>query len=137
MSRMRLDKLLSMNGVSRSQAIVIVRSGAVTVNGEPVLNSATIIDTEGADIRLNGRVENMHKRAHQSIKPQATHYKPYCRTVNSVKERQHHKDKDNIKYIRYDKNGFFTPFAYTKRSQEHTPQRSVTVNRNHQTVLRA
>ena len=69
MSRMRLDKLLSMNGVSRSQAIVIVRSGAVTVNGEPVLNSATIIETEGADVRLNGKKlrtdEHLHVMIHK------------------------------------------------------------------------
>ena len=67
MSRMRLDKLLSMNGVSRSQAIVIVRSGAVTVNGEPVLNSATIIDTEGADIRLNGKKLRTDEQLHVMI----------------------------------------------------------------------
>lgn len=69
MSRMRLDKLLSMNGVSRSQAIVIVRSGAVTVNGEPVLNSATLIETEGADVRLNGKKlrtdEHLHVMIHK------------------------------------------------------------------------
>ena len=69
MSRMRLDKLLSMNGVSRSQAIVIVRSGAVTVNGTPVLNSAAQIETEGADIRLNGKKlrtdEHLHVMIHK------------------------------------------------------------------------
>ena len=69
MSRMRLDKLLSMNGVSRSQAIVIVRSGAVTVNGTPVLNSATLIETEGADIRMNGKKlrtdEQLHVMLHK------------------------------------------------------------------------
>ncbi len=69
MSRMRLDKLLSMNGVSRSQAVVIVRSGAVTVNGEPVLNSATLIETEGADIRLSGKRlrtdEHLHVMIHK------------------------------------------------------------------------
>lgn len=69
MSRMRLDKLLSMNGISRSQAIVIVRSGAVTVNGETILNSATLIETEGADIRLNGTKlrtdEHLHVMIHK------------------------------------------------------------------------
>lgn len=69
MSRMRLDKLLSMNGVSRSQAIVIVRSGAVTVNGETILNSATLIETEGADIRLSGKRlrtdEHLHVMIHK------------------------------------------------------------------------
>ena len=69
MSKMRLDKLLSMNGVSRSQAIVIVRGGAVTVNGETILNSATIIETEGADIRLNGKRlrtdEHLHVMIHK------------------------------------------------------------------------
>ena len=69
MSKMRLDKLLSMNGVSRSQAIVIVRSGAVTVNGETVLNSATLVETEGADIRLNGTRlrtdEHLHVMIHK------------------------------------------------------------------------
>ena len=69
MSRMRLDKLLSMNGVTRSQAIVIVRSGAVTVNGETILNSATLIETEGADIRLNGKKlrtdEHLHVMIHK------------------------------------------------------------------------
>lgn len=69
MSKMRLDKLLSMNGVSRSQAIVIVRGGAVTVNGETILNSATLIETEGADIRLNGKPlrtdEHLHVMIHK------------------------------------------------------------------------
>lgn len=69
MSRMRLDKLLSMNGISRSQAIVIVRSGAVTINGETVLNSATLIETGGADIRLNGTKlrtdEHLHVMIHK------------------------------------------------------------------------
>ena len=69
MSRMRLDKLLSMNGVSRSQAIVIVRSGAVTVNGETILNSATLVETEGADVRLNGKKlrtdEHLHVMIHK------------------------------------------------------------------------
>lgn len=69
MSRMRLDKLLSMNGVSRSQAIVIVRSGAVTVNGETILNSAVLVETEGADIRLGGKKlrtdEHLHVMIHK------------------------------------------------------------------------
>ncbi len=69
MAKMRLDKLLSMNGVTRSQAIVIVRGGAVTVNGETVLNSATIIETDGADIRLNGKKlrtdEHLHVMIHK------------------------------------------------------------------------
>ncbi len=69
MSKMRLDKLLSMNGVSRSQAIVIVRSGAVTVNGETILNSAAQIETEGADVRLNGHPlrtdEHLHVMIHK------------------------------------------------------------------------
>ena len=69
MSRMRLDKLLSMNGISRSQAVVIVRGGAVTVDGKPVLNSATIVETDGADIRLNGTPlrtdEHLHVMIHK------------------------------------------------------------------------
>lgn len=67
MKKMRLDKLLSMNGISRSQALVIVRQGAVTVNGEPVLNSATIVDIESADIRLNGKPVRTDEQLHVMI----------------------------------------------------------------------
>ncbi len=85
MKKMRLDKLLSMNGVSRSQALVIVRQGAVTVNGEPVLNSATIVDIENADIRLNGRPlrtdEQLHVMIHKPRGVLTATEDPRCRTV--------------------------------------------------------
>lgn len=71
MAKMRLDKLLSMNGLSRSQAVVIVRGGAVTVNGQTVLNSATVVETDGADIRLNGKRLRTDEHLHVMInKPQ-------------------------------------------------------------------
>lgn len=69
MRKIRLDKLLSMNGISRSQALVITRSGAVTVNGEVVLNSATVIDADACEVRLNGKKlrcdEHLHVMIHK------------------------------------------------------------------------
>lgn len=69
MRKMRLDKLLSMNGVSRSQANALVRGGAVTVNGETVSNAAAIIDIDAADVRLNGKAlrtdEHLHVMIHK------------------------------------------------------------------------
>lgn len=69
MRKLRLDKLLSMNGVSRSQAVVIVRSGAVRVNGEAVLNSAAVIDADECEVTLNGQRlrtdEHLHVMIHK------------------------------------------------------------------------
>ena len=69
MRKMRLDKLLSMNGVSRSQATSLVRGGAVTVNGATVSNAAAIIDIDSAEIRLSGRLlrtdEHLHVMIHK------------------------------------------------------------------------
>lgn len=71
MRKMRLDKLLSMNGITRSQALVIVRGGSVTVNGAPVLNSATVVDVDACDVRLNGRPLRTDEQVHVMIhKPQ-------------------------------------------------------------------
>jgi 16S rRNA pseudouridine516 synthase len=69
MRKIRLDKLLSMNGISRSQALVITRSGAVTVDGKVVLNSATIVDADSCEVRLNGKKlrcdEHLHVMIHK------------------------------------------------------------------------
>ena len=69
MRKLRLDKLLSMNGISRSQALTLARSGAVRVNGEPVLNSATVIDADSSEITLNGQRlrtdEHLHVMIHK------------------------------------------------------------------------
>ncbi len=69
MRKIRLDKLLSMNGISRSQALVITRSGAVTVDGKVVLNSATVVDADECDVRLNGKKlrcdEHLHVMIHK------------------------------------------------------------------------
>jgi 16S rRNA pseudouridine516 synthase len=67
MKKMRLDKLMSMNGISRSQALMAARSGAVTVNGQVVLNSATIIDIDGADVRYQGTRLRTDEHVHVMI----------------------------------------------------------------------
>ena len=67
MKKMRLDKLMSMNGISRSQALMAARSGAVTVNGQVILNSATIIDIDGADVRYNGTRLRTDEHVHVMI----------------------------------------------------------------------
>ncbi len=59
----RLDKYLCDSGVgTRSQVKLILKSGAVTVNGVPVKDGSTKIDTESAVICLRGQVLNGKKR---------------------------------------------------------------------------
>lgn len=69
MRRMRLDKLLSINGASRSQAAVLIKSGAVTVNGDLLLNPAAVINLDGAEVRLHGvplrTDEHLHVMIHK------------------------------------------------------------------------
>jgi len=67
MKKIRLDKLMSMNGISRSQALIAARSGAVTVNGLPVLNSAALVDIDTAVVRYNGTPLRTDEHVHVMI----------------------------------------------------------------------
>ena len=44
-------------------------------------------------------------------------------------------DKQNVKSVSYDKNVSFTPFSYTEGSKNHTPKRSITINKGNNTVF--
>lgn len=69
MRKMRLDKLMSMNGISRSQAVTLARSGAVTVDGQPFLNSAAVVDIDSVQVCLHGKPlrtdEHLHVMIHK------------------------------------------------------------------------
>ena len=67
MKKIRLDKLMSMNGIYRSQALIAARSGAVTVNGLPVLNSAALVDIDTAVVRYNGTPLRTDEHVHVMI----------------------------------------------------------------------
>lgn len=69
MRAMRMDRLLSMNGLSRSQAAALIRSGAVRVNGEAVRNPAAAVDLS-SEITLNGQRMRTDEHLHVMI------YKP-------------------------------------------------------------
>ena len=54
--KIRLDKFLSLTGAgTRSEVKKIIRKGSVTVNGEPVRDAGTIIDTQKDPVQYDGR----------------------------------------------------------------------------------
>lgn len=64
MRRMRLDKLLSENGVSRKQAGQFIRAGRVRVNDQVVREAAFQLDADEACVTLDGESLSTQKHVH-------------------------------------------------------------------------
>lgn len=64
MRRMRLDKLLSENGLSRKQAGQIIRAGRVRVDGEAVRDAAFALDADAACVTMDGEPLSTEKHIH-------------------------------------------------------------------------
>ena len=86
------------------------------------------------DIRLNGRVQNVHERAHKGVEVKAAHNKPNGRAADFGRNRQHHQNEKYVENVGGDQNRLFAPAADTERCEQHAPQRSVAVNGNDNTV---
>ena len=67
MRKMRLDKLLSMNGLTRSQAAALVRGGAVTVNGSVAASPPLPVDADADTVCLNGQPLRTDAQLHVMI----------------------------------------------------------------------
>lgn len=69
MRRMRLDKLLAQNGMSRSQAGQLIRAGRVRVDGEVVRDASHALDADAARVTLDGERlsagEHVHLMVHK------------------------------------------------------------------------
>ena len=70
MRKVRLDKLLSENGLSRKQAGQIIRAGRVKIDGIVVRDAAHVFDAEGAAVTLDGEALSTEKHVHLML------YKP-------------------------------------------------------------
>ena len=71
---MRLDRLLTLLGEgTRAQVKDMVRAGRVTVEGAPVRDSGMQVDTEHAQVRLDGQLLAYKAVRHVMLnKPQGT-----------------------------------------------------------------
>ena len=58
----RLDKILSGSGISsRSEVKKLIRSGRISVNGEPALTPEMRIDRESSEVRFDGELLNISR----------------------------------------------------------------------------
>ena len=67
MRRMRLDKLLAQNGMSRSQAGQLIRAGRVRVDGEVVREAAHALDADAARVTLDGEPLSTEQHVHLMV----------------------------------------------------------------------
>jgi len=70
MRKVRLDKLLSENGLSRKQAGQIIRAGRVKIDGAVVRDASYVFDADGAAVLMDGEALSTEKHVHVMI------YKP-------------------------------------------------------------
>lgn len=83
MRRVRLDKLLSENGLSRSQAGAYVRAGRVRVDGQVADNPALILDADDARVLLDGRALRTDQHLHLMLNKPAG----YVTALEDARER--------------------------------------------------